>query len=220
MIGEKNEFGEVRIFTEKVEGRRYAIGADVATGRGSDFSAAYVIDLAEMEFVAEYHAKIGPDKFAETLWALGHHYNDALIAVEMGGGYGESVIIPLRDGVDGLKPYAKLYRHSSEIRLEKLINATYGFPMTQRTRPIVINELEKVIRDREMKGLPEGLISECRTFVARPDLPSPRAQDGANDDRVMAAGIALELYRRYGRHEHKLYSNTTVIPKEKRWVGI
>jgi hypothetical protein len=41
---------------------------------------------------------------------------------------------------------------------------------------------------------------ECRTFVRQKTLPSPRAQEGANDDRVMAFGIALEMYRLYGRH--------------------
>jgi hypothetical protein len=204
----------------KEEDRRYAIGADVATGRGTDFSAAYVVDLAKMSFVAEFHAKVAPDVFAEQLWGLGRYYNDAVIAIELGGGYGDSVIVPLRDGKDGLKPYPKLYRHSSEIRLEKQINATFGFPMTNRTRPQVINQLEQVIRDKEIPALPDGLIAECRTFISMPTPPTPRAQDGSNDDRVMAAGVALEMYRRYGHHEHKLYANQTVRPQTKRWVGI
>ena len=216
----ESDFGEVRIFARKEPDHRYAVGADVATGTGMDFSAAYVIDLNKMEFVAEFHAKISPDLFAEQLWALGRWYNDAWIAVEIGGGYGDSVIVPLRDGVTGLKPYGKLYRHSSEIRLERAVNATYGFPMTSKTRPAVINQLEQVIRERELPALPEGLIAECRTFVSRPTPPTPRAQDGANDDRVMAAGIALEMYRRYGQHEHKIRTNASVRPEAKRWVGI
>ena len=162
-----------------------------------------MIDLQEMSFAAEFHSKIDPDLFADYLWTLGRWYHDAWIAVELGGGYGDSVITALRDGKKGRKSYAKLYRHSSEIRLEKQVNATYGFPMTQRTRPIVINGLEQAIRERLLPALPDGLLSECRTFVARETLPSPRAQDGANDDRVFAACIALEMYRRYGHHEHK-----------------
>lgn len=220
MVGKKTDFGEVRVFQDPDDKHRYAIGADVATGRGTDFSAAYVIDLNTMEFVSEYHAKIAPDLFAEHLWALGRWYNTAWIAVELGGGYGDSVITPLRDGITGLKPYERLYRHSSEIRLERQVNATFGFPMSSRTRPQVINQLEQVIRDRDMKALPEGLISECRTFIAQPAPPTPRAQDGANDDRVMAAGIALEMYRRYGTHEHRLFRNQTIKPKGRRWVGI
>jgi hypothetical protein len=220
MRGTKTEFGEVRVYEAPSADRRYAIGADVATGRGTDFSAAYVIDLQEMRFVAEFHSKLEPDTFADFLWTLGRWYHDAWIAVELGGGYGDSVITVLRDGKKGRKPYAKLYRHSSEIRMEKSINATYGYPMTQRTRPIVVNGLEQAIRDKSLPALPDGLISECRTFVARETLPSPRAQDGANDDRVFAAGIALEMYRRYGHHAHKTRGNQTQLPKEQRWVGI
>jgi hypothetical protein len=220
MVGQEHDFGEVRVFARPDKERRYAIGADVATGRGTDFSAAYVIDLAEMAFAAEFHAKIAPDLFAEQLWAMGRWYNDAVIAIELGGGYGDSVVVPLRDGITGLKPYPKLYRHSSEIRLERQVNATFGFPMTNRTRPQVINQLEQVIRDKEVPALPPGLIDECRTFISMPTPPTPRAQDGSNDDRVMAAGIALEMYRRYGHHEHRLYRNMTVKPATKRWVGI
>ena len=201
-------------------GRKYAIGADVATGRGTDFSAAYVIDLQEMAFVAEFHARSSTTSFADYLWTLGRWYHDAIIAIELGGGYGDTVITMLRDGKKGRKPYAKLYRHSSEIRLERNVNSTYGYPMTQRTRPIVINGLEQAIRERSLPALPDGLISECRTFVARETLPSPRAQDGANDDRVFAAGIALEMCRRYGHHEHQTRLNKTVKPEHPRWVGI
>ena len=220
MVGDQHDFGEVRVFTRPEATKRYAIGADVATGRGTDFSAAYVIDLTEMEFAAEFHAKISPDLFAEQLWAMGRWYNDAIIAVELGGGYGDSVIVPLRDGVKGLKKYPRLYRHSSEIRLEHQVNATFGFPMTNRTRPQVINQLEQVVRDREMKGMPEGLIAECRTFISMPTPPTPRAQEGANDDRVMAAGVALEMYRRYGYHQHAIRSGGSTRPSTKRWVGI
>jgi hypothetical protein len=32
--------------------------------------------------------------------------------------------------------------------------------------------------------------------------PSPRAASGANDDRVMALCLSLELYRIFGHHAH------------------
>lgn len=51
--------------------------------------------------------------------------------------------------------------------------------------------------------MPEGLLSECHTFVYAKTTPSPRAEDGANDDRVMALAIAMEMYRRYGTHANR-----------------
>ena len=50
------------------------------------------------------------------------------------------------------------------------------------------------------------------TFVRQKTLPSPRAQDGSNDDRVMAFGIALEMYRLYGTHERRYRAK----PKRRR----
>jgi hypothetical protein len=66
---------------------------------------------------------------------------------------------------------------------------------------------------------------ECRTFVRQKTLPSPRAQEGSNDDRVMAFGIALEMYRQYGTHEkrvtrkHAPRSRRHIYPWEKRRVA-
>jgi hypothetical protein len=72
--------------------------------------------------------------------------------------------------------------------------------MTSKTRPQVINQAEQWIRERTLPHMPTELILECKTFVRRDVLPSPRAADSANDDRVMALCIALELYRQYGHH--------------------
>jgi len=182
----------------------YAIGADVATGRGLDYSCAYVIDLATMELAAEYHAKIEPDLFAEQLHFLGRHYNTARLAVEMGGGFGEPVVISLRDGRAGRPHYPKLYRHTIADRPDAQQMKNIGFPINNKTRPQVINQIEQAIRERHLDKLPRSLIQELRTFCSAKTMPSPRALDGCNDDRVMAFGLALEMYRQYGHHERKV----------------
>ena len=61
----------------------------------------------------------------------------------MGGGYGEPVIISLRDGKKGRRPYPKLYRHVQDDRPDFKQNITYGFPITTKTRPLIINALEQ-----------------------------------------------------------------------------
>lgn len=178
----------------------YALAADVATGRGKDYSAAYVIDLSNMELVAELHAKLDADEFAMQLHYLGRWYKTARLAVEMGGGYGEPVIISLRGGKQGRPAYPKLYRHRLDDRPDWTEMRTFGFPMNQKTRPQVINGLEAAIRERALPWMTDGLLMECRTFIHAKTNPSPRAQDGTNDDRVMAAAIVLDLYRQFGVH--------------------
>ncbi len=198
----KHAQGRLTVYVEPVAERRYAVGADVATERGADYSAAFVIDLSNMELVAEWHGRCGVDVFAQQLHYLGRYYNSALIAVEAGG-YGEAVIVGLRDGVTGRPPYPQLYRHVLSSRPDKPTAKPFGFPMNTRTRPLVVNGLEAAIRERVMPWMTPALIQECKTFVNRDTGTSPRAQDGSRDDRVMAAGITMEMYRMYGKHPDK-----------------
>ena len=194
------EKGWIRVFEKPDSDRSYAIGADVATGRGLDYSSAFVIDLTQMKLVAEFNAKLDADEYAEQLHFLGKWYGDARIAVEMGGGYGEPVVISLRDGRKGRPHYPKLYRHTIADRPDMHQMSNYGFPITSKTRPQLINQLEQAIRERLLPSMPAELLMECRTFVRQKTLPSPRAMDGNNDDRVMSCALALEMYRQYGTH--------------------
>jgi hypothetical protein len=198
------ERGQVFVYAKPNPEHSYAIGADVATGRGFDYSAAYVIDLTSMAIVAEIHGKMDADEYAEQLHYLGRWYGNARIAIEVGGGFGDPVIISLRDGRKGRPHYPKMYVHSIADRVDMHRLKNYGFPMNSKTRPLVINQIEQAIRERAIPAIPRTLIAECRTFVRQKTLPSPRAQDGANDDRVMAFGIALEMYRQFGTHEKRV----------------
>lgn len=195
-----SDLGHIRIYRKPDPEKSYAIGADVATGRGADYSAAYVVDLTDMCLVAEFHGKLDADLYSEQLYYLGRWYNDALMAVETGGGFGEAVLIPLRDGRAGRRPYAKLYRHQLSNRPDLPQAKPYGFPMNVKTRPLAVSQLEAAIRDRALPFLTERLLLECGTFVHAETDPSPRAQNGCNDDTVMAAAVTLEMYRLKGTH--------------------
>jgi len=198
----RSKDGWIHLFDQPIQGREYALSIDVATGRGKDYTCMYVIDLTNGNIAAEFHARIDPDLAAEQAHFLGRMFNTARIAPEMGGGYGEPVVLSLRDGRKGRPPYPKLYRHRIEDRPDFKQHITYGFPITTKTRPQIINQAEQWIRERTLPHMPESLILECKTFVRRDVSPSPRAADGANDDRVMALCLALELYRIYGHHAH------------------
>jgi hypothetical protein len=214
------ERGPVWVYAKPDQTHSYAIGADVATGRGFDYSAAYVVDLSSMAIVAEVHGKMDADEYAEQLHYLGRWYGNARIAIEVGGGFGDPVIISLRDGRKGRPHYPRLYTHAIADRIDMHKLKNYGFPMNSKTRPLVINQIEQAIRERTIPEMPRTLIAECRTFVRQRTLPSPRAQEGANDDRVMAFGIALEMYRQYGTHEKRVKrsaANKKAKPHKYPW---
>ncbi len=199
----KLEKGCIRVYEQPGPDGKYAIGADTATGRGLDYSAGFVIDLATMAPVAEVHGKLDPDVYAAQLHFLGRWYGTARIAVESAGGFGEPVTIFLRDGKDGRPAYPKLYRHRQFSRPDQQEHKPFGFPINAKTRPQVIAYLEKCLRERVFPYLPADLLGEMGTFVRRTTNPSPRAQEGTNDDRVMAWAVACEMFRQYGEHPHR-----------------
>lgn len=192
--------GELRLYEMPNEEENYLLACDVATGRGADFSAAYVLSLDRPAFVAEYHGSVDPDQFAVQVYYTARLYNDAWVAVEMGGGFGDPVVNTLRDGRGVRPPYRNLYRHTSRTRAERRENKMFGYPMTEATRGQALNSLAAFVREHEFGFVPPDLLSEMRTFVTKRmgRGPSPSAQDGCNDDRVMSAAIACEMYRQRG----------------------
>ena len=205
----KHTEGAIRVYQEPRSGTVYAIGADVATGRGADYSAAYVIDLSSLAICAEYIGRVGADVYAAQLHYLGRWYGrasgctrDAVLAVEQQGGYGEAVLYALRDGVDGRPHYSNLYIHQMGTKVAMDYAKVYGFPMTQGNRTLVINQLERHTRDFSLPWVTNDLLYQMEEFVHHDHGPSPRAREGSHDDCVMAAALALEMFRVYGEHEH------------------
>jgi hypothetical protein len=196
----RSEQGWVRVFREPEPGGDYAIGVDVATGRGLDYSAAYVVDLNDLSIVAGFHGKLDADLYAFQLHYLGRWYNTAWLAVEMGGGYGEPIVLALRDGREGRPAYPRLYRHRLLDRGDQPEAKPFGFPINVKTRSTVIEGLESALREKVFDGLDRELLYELQTFVHRSTNPTPRAQEGCNDDRVLALAIAVELFRQRGFH--------------------
>lgn len=213
----KTEHDWISVFKEPDPERRYAIGADIASGHGLDYSAAYVVDLSTMELCAEFHGRLDEDEYAEQLHYLGRWYgrwkgcqHDAILAIERGGGWGNAAVISLTDGRKGRPPYSNMYRHREHVRVDHLVHKNIGFPMTSATRAPVLENLESCVREKALPWLTDRLHSEMGSFVRfdprtgqKPSGTWPRAMQGANDDLVMAAAITLELYRERGHHPEK-----------------
>lgn len=200
--------GLISVYREPVDKHEYGIGVDVATGRGRDYSAAYVVDLTNMEFVAEAHGKIDTDKFAYQLYYLGNFYGKkwgppAWIAVERTTGWGETVINALRDGRDGRPAYPRLYRHVPEGRPNPQQQKAYGMPVNEATRTPMLSLLKTAIREGSLPWMTRVLYGECTRFVEWETGTSPRAAQGSSDDCVLAASMTLLLYRRYGHWPNK-----------------
>lgn len=212
--------GAIDIFERPVPGGDYAIGVDCATGRGSDFTSAHVIDLSSGALVAEMHCKMEAPRAALQLHFLGAWYNQALIAVERQGGYGDAVIISLKDGNQNLPPYTRVYRHKKYTRGDRPIADEYGMPMGAKLREQVLTNLKDWIRLRRFPWLSQGDLSELGTMIYCETNPSPRAMDGNNDDRVLSLAITVELFRQLGDDPagHQKYRKAAYRPSPVRSV--
>jgi hypothetical protein len=218
----RHDAGRITVYREPAADHTYAIGADVATGRGADYSSACVVDLTNMEIVADFHAKLDSDQYAYQLHYLGRWYQSALIAVETAGGYGEAVIIPLRDGREGRPAYPRLYRHVLSSRADLPMAKPFGFPTNQKTRPLILNQMEKAMRpdeggERALPWLPASTVHEMGDFIYHDSGASPRAREGTRDDRVMSTAIALEMYRLRGEHPERRRVKKTRKPP-RHWL--
>lgn len=191
--------GIIEVFERPVQGRKYGLAVDTATGRGTDYTSMGIVDLETGALCAELHAKIESSRAVIQAHALGKWYNTAKIMVERQGGYGEALITFLRDGTAGLPPYSNLYRHVEFTKGNKPISQEYGMPMGPKQRPQIVTGLSDWIRQRLFPWLSAGIVDELGTFVHQTSGTSPRALDGTNDDRVMMLGMMTDLYRQFGR---------------------
>jgi hypothetical protein len=74
--------------------------------------------------------------------------------------------------------------------------------MNDKTRSMVVSQLAEWVGGKLFPWLTRRFRTEARTFVRKDTRPSPRADDGSNDDSIMAWGIALAVYHRRGEYEH------------------
>jgi hypothetical protein len=182
---------------------KYAIAVDTATGSGADYTSAHVIDLSSGAIVAKMRAKIEAGRAGFQLHYLGKFYNTAKICPERQGGSGEAVITVLKDGTDMLPPYPNIYRHKKFTKGSKDISQEYGHPMGEGARQTVLDGLKLALRRQEFPWLPAGTVDELGTFVYKDTRPSPRAEDGCNDDDVMSLALAREMFRQFGQRPEK-----------------
>lgn len=185
-----HKFARVLIHKTRIPGHRYLIGADVATGRtvvneDSDFSEAVVIDLDTGEEVAEYWDRLPPEDFAADLAELAGSYNNAIIAVERAGGYGDSVILALQS----IENYTNLYKHRTWDKRNKTEIEIEGFPTTASTRVIALNTLSRFIAKNPDMVYSQRFISQAFSFIRNPK-GKPEAQAGSHDDSVMCRAVA------------------------------
>jgi len=172
--------------------KSYIISADVARGDGSDFSAFHVIDVEACEQVAEYKSQIGTREYGNMLVSVASEYNNALIVPENANIGWDVINTIIEKGYQNLHYSPRAY---GEMNMDRWIakmesdQTVPGFTMSVKTRPLVISKMEAYIRDRHFIFHSKRLLEELRVFIWQNG--KAQAQNGYNDDLVMALGIGL-----------------------------
>ena len=72
------------------------------------------------------------------------------------------------------------------------IKRAFGFWTSTKTRPVILSELIRAVREDITTVSDETTLQEMLTFVRGEDY-KPRAEEGAHDDCVMALAIAHHI---------------------------
>jgi hypothetical protein len=180
------KLGPIKIYEKPVPGHPYVIGGDPA-GEGSDFSVLQVIDNINGRQVAVFRKqRIDPDKFAEAAYCLGQYYNWALIGIETN-------FTPYVHKQLEKMQYPYVFVRQIEDNFSKAVTSAFGFRMTSLTRPVIIDELKRIVRDHTSVFNDYLTLNEMLTFVMNERGSKEEALPGKHDDLVIALAIAYYI---------------------------
>lgn len=197
---EMRRVGEVdpsplRLWWLPEKGKKYVIGVDVSEGieiesskgREPDYSVIDVMDVASRKTVARWRGYIDPDLLGDLVFSVGKFYNDALVGVEINN-HGIATASNLKNAF-----YRNLYmRESSEDEQFQVRTTKFGWRTDKKTKPIMISEMQRALRENDIIDLDIVFIRECMSYVKKDD-GSMAAQEGQHDDTVMAKAICLQM---------------------------
>ena len=176
--------GFIRIYHRPKDRYPYVIGGDTA-GDGSDSFVGQVLDNTTGEQAATLRHQSDEDLYAKQMYCLGMYYNTALIGIETNWS-----TYPVME-LERLR-YPRQYVRESVDDYTHKVRHSFGFWTSTKTRPIIISELIKAVRDDVSILNDDTTMGEMLTFV-RDEHYKPVAEDGAHDDCVMALAIAHHI---------------------------
>ena len=187
------------VWHEPEPGHEYIVTVDSAHGiDDGDFTCIQVGDRTDRKQCAELYARIPPDETAVQAFAVGMHYNEALLAPEIDGP-GLATTQNLLEMDDGAG-YANLYVRSRSGNWTQRFGFRTG---TKSIRDACVAALAKVLLHRTWDIYSSTLLKECQTFIES-GTGKCEAMPGEHDDAVMAKAIMMYIDTELGEWEQKL----------------
>lgn len=199
---------------DEVKAHRYVVTADASSGASADWSAIQVIDVDELEQVAEWQGKVDPDQLAELAFLIACVYNGALLAVEVTGGWGLATmrrvihLIGRWQGPPESKP--RIYTRRTIGRLSDRFTDLIGWDTQTGTRALMLGTLEECVREGALQIHGQRTLAEMSAFSFPENrqglinYAKPQARAGDHDDLVMALAIGVYIATKQPKQARQL----------------
>lgn len=182
--------GQYLQFNEPEPDKDYFIGADVATGRATDYSSFTCMDKVGEE-QAVYKGRMSVDKYARLLGDTGQLFNWATLAPESND-VGLAVTSMLQaEGYPKLYYFQKMVKKKGKTRPE--VDTAPGWMTTSKNRPVIIDGLEADIRNDVITCKDPFFVYEAKTFIYD-SLGRPVAMGKHKDNREGDGSLSEDTY--------------------------
>lgn len=188
-LGDRVEFreekgGNLAVYQMPTENGIYVLGADVAEGlEYGDYTSVHVLDARNKRIVAHWHGHIDPDLLgSDLLPTICKWYNTALCGVESNN-HGGSTLLALQR-----VKYRNVFVERTEGKRTRTPTDKMGFRTTKSSKPRIIDELGKMIRDESLEIPDAKTVQELKTFRRDGD---GKMHGSPWDDRTMSLAIGV-----------------------------
>lgn len=188
--------GSIKIYKYPENNVPYVIGGDTA-GEGSDYFTAHVINNITGEQVAVLKQQYDEIEYVKQMYCLGMFYNKALLGPESNfSTYPIQKLIELN--------YPNIFVRKKEDTYSNKYEKSFGFKTTSITRPLILGNLQEIVKDEIEKICDIETLREMLTFIVNKNGRA-EAEEGYHDDLVMA--LAISYYIRTQQTYNKLSRN-------------
>lgn len=207
---------------------RYIMAVDPSSGSGDDSSSIEIIDVDAIDEngtpyfnqVLEYNGKMNGEEIGMLADRYGRVYNNALAVVECIGGYGDAVVLTMKnlnypnlyyDETTSLKTYTNDY--AKKLFNKKDDEKLPGF-RSNALRIQMISNFVELLKSNVFRVRSERVISELDTWIFKNGRPDH--MDGAHDDNLTCLAMCLFVLQYYMLKTDKLKKKDSCIVQS--WV--
>lgn len=181
---QEDEKGPIKIYKKPEERKPYVLSGDTA-GEGSDYFTGHVLDNITGKQVAVLRQEFDEITYTRQMYCLGMYYNQALIGIEA-----NYTTYPIKE-LSRLE-YPRQYIREKEDSYTNKYEKSYGFKTTSITRPVILAELQTIVKEQIELIVDKETLEEMLTFIKN-EKGRPEAQQGYHDDLVLALAIAYYI---------------------------